>query len=478
MTIQPTAGAGRLLLPCALAALILALLIAPAAPATATPDTSEQEVTFTGGGGLTLHGSVIKPGTTHSDTPGIVLVGGSGPGPRQEYRHEAEAFAAMGVTVLVYDKRTDGYSRTHRDFDLLADDALAAVHVLRETPGVRPDQVGLWGFSEGGWVAPLAASRSTEVAFLITLGAPGFTPLRTQTWYLANQLRHQGDTGPLANTLSGPVARLLDGTGLFAAADFDPLPALRALRIPILALWGQYDVQTPPAESATVLRTTLSADPSVTIRFLDGSHNGRATTDGFDRIGASNEPPVPRGDFAPRYLDTMSAWLRQVTGGNPPASSAEDPPAQTAASRDPGHDWWTEPGSQAVELVVILLSFTAYLAISFANKGIRHATIARRAPRLLAATGLLTTLATVVYVLSIYLTNTRTLGPIILDRPLPWLVLQLLAVATTILLAATTTTLLRHRATLPTTHRAALTPLTCTGFVWLAWALTWSLLAR
>ncbi|WP_051179200.1 alpha/beta hydrolase family protein [Nocardia concava] len=478
MKIQPTAGAARLLLPCALVALLLALLITPAAPATATPDITEQEVTFTGGGGLTLHGTVIKPSATHSDTPGIVLVGGSGPGPRQEYRREAEAFAAMGLTVLAYDKRTDGYSRIHRDFDLLAADALAAVHVLRETPRVRPDLVGLWGFSEGGWVAPLAASRSTDVAFLITLGAPGFTPLRTQTWSLANQLRHQGDTGPLANTLSGPAARLLDSTGLFAAADFDPLPALRTLRIPILALWGQHDVQTPPAESATVLRTTLSADPSVTIRFLDSSHNARATTDGFDRIGAQYESPVPRGDFAPRYLDTMSAWLRQVADGNPPASSAEEPPAQEATSRDPGHGWWTAPGVQAVELVAIILSFTAYLAISFANKGIRQVTTARRGPRLLAATGLFTTLATIVYVLSIYATNTHTLGPIILDRPLPWLVLQLLALATTVLLATTTTTLLRHRATLPTPHRAALTALTCTGFIWLAWALTWSLLAR
>ncbi|WP_084477627.1 hypothetical protein [Nocardia jejuensis] len=62
------------------------------------------DVTFTGGGGLTLRGTVIGPIGPSSQTPGIVLVGGSGPGPRTEYQYEARAFAAAGITTLVYDK--------------------------------------------------------------------------------------------------------------------------------------------------------------------------------------------------------------------------------------------------------------------------------------------------------------------------------------------------------------------------------------
>ncbi|MVU81269.1 alpha/beta hydrolase [Nocardia sp. ET3-3] len=477
MQSQPTAGAGRVLLPCALLAMLIAVLIPPTA-ATATPDTTGQEVTFTGGGGLTLHGTVISPATPHSDSPGIVLVGGSGPGPRQEYRREAEAFAAMGMTVLTYDKRTDGYSKTHRDLGLLADDALGAVELLRTLPGVRPDRVGLWGFSEGGWVTPLAASRSADVAFLITLGAPGYTPLRTQTWYLANRLRHQGVDAALATTISGPAARLIDGSGFFPAADFDPLPALHTLRIPVLAIWGRHDVQSPPAESSAVLRDALTADPSVTIRFVDGSHNGRTTTDGFDRTGASYEPPIPRGDFAPGYLDTMSTWLQQVSNGTPPASSAAEPPAQDGDSHDPGHSWWSAPGTQAIALGLLVVVFIGYLAISFANKGIRTARSARRGPRWLAATGLLATLATVLYVFSIFATSAQALGPIVFERPLPWLGLQLLALVTTALLLVTTLTTVRPRTPLTGTHRAALTVLTCTGFVWLGWTLSWGLLFR
>ncbi|GAB2508914.1 alpha/beta hydrolase family protein [Nocardia heshunensis] len=476
MSIQ--AGAGRALLPFSLLVILLALLPMSASPASATPDPGSHDVTFTGGNGLTLHGTVFNATTTSSDTPGIVLVGGSGPGPRQEYRREAEAFAAMGITTLVYDKRTDGYSFTHRDLGLLADDALAAVRVLRETPGVRPNQIGLWGFSEGGWVTPLAAARSTDVAFLITLGASGFTPLRTQTWNLTNQLRHHGDSGPLATTVSGPAARLIDAAGLFPAADFDPLPALHRLRIPILGLWGRLDVQEPPAESAAVLREALAADPSVTIRFLDGSHNGRATTNGFDRVGPIYESPIPPGDFAPGYLDTMSSWLRQVAAGTPPASSADPSPAQATNSHDPSRDRWSSPALQAAVLGLIVAAFIGYLGISFANKGIRTAQRARRAPRWLAATGLLTTLATVLYLLSIYATGAHSLGPTVLHRPLPWLALQLLAAATVALLAVTTVTAIRHRAELSATHRFAITALACTGFVWLAWALNWSLLVR
>ncbi|MGW4241693.1 alpha/beta hydrolase family protein [Nocardia sp. NPDC004722] len=459
--------------------ILLALLPLSASPASATPDAGSHDVTFAGGNGLTLHATVFTPTTASSETPGIVLVGGSGPGPRQEYRREAEAFAAMGITTLVYDKRTDGYSMTHRDLSLLADDALAAVHVLRETPGVRPNQVGMWGFSEGGWVAPLAASRSNEVAFLITLGASGFTPLRTQTWNLTNQLRHHGDSGPLATTVSGPAARLIDAAGLFPAADFDPLPALRSLRIPVLGLWGSHDVQEPPAESAAVFRAALAADPSVTLRFLDAAHNGRATTNGFDRVGPSYESPIPPGDFAPAYLDAMSAWLRQIADGTPPASSVDQFPAQARTSHDPGDDApWSSPALQTIALGLIVAVFLGYAGISFANKGIRTAQRSRRAPRWLAVTGLFTTLATVGYLLSLYATGAHSLGPVILHRPLPWLALQLLALATAALLASTTVTTIRHRTALSTTHRFANSALTATGFVWLAWALSWALLFR
>lgn len=461
----------RLALTLLLTVLILAPPFLPTGSADAAPSSGGPDVTFTGGEGLTLHGAVVAPATPHSDTPGIVLVGGSGPGPRAEYRAEAAAFAAAGITTLIYDKRTTGYSHTHRDFSLLADDALGAVETLRHTPGVRADQVGLWGFSEGGWVAPLAASRSGDVAFLITLGAPGFTPLRTQTWSLAETLRHHGDTGSLAATVAGPAARLLGETGIFPEAAFDPLPALRRVHIPVLALWGDHDVQVPPAESAAVLRNTLTASPSVTIRFITGgAHGGRMTTDGFDRLGAAPDPGAPPGAFAPGYLDTMTTWVHQVAAGAPPASTADRPPVQNASSIDPGHGWWSSARTQSIVLVTLILVFLAYPLMSF---GDHRSRIARWSARWLAVSALVTLVATVVYAESILATDAQTVGPVAVSRPVVWPALQSLALITVALLAVTVTTVVRGRtAAVPRIRLGVLLVAAC---AWVAWAITWGL---
>src|ERR1700716_305683 len=135
-------------------------------------------VTFTGDGGGALHGTVVAPTSAGGNRPGIVLVGGAGPGKRSQQMAPAEAFARGGVVALVYDKRTVGYSQFQRSYSMLADDALAAVRVLRAQAGVDPRRVGFWGRSEGAWVASLGASRSTEVAFLVTVGAAGMSPAR------------------------------------------------------------------------------------------------------------------------------------------------------------------------------------------------------------------------------------------------------------------------------------------------------------
>ena len=79
-------------------------------------------------------------------------------------------FASNGFACLAWDKpgvgRSTGESnaQTFRD---RAEESLAAVRFLRQRPDVRPDQVGLWGHSQGGMVAPLAASLSDQVAFVI-----------------------------------------------------------------------------------------------------------------------------------------------------------------------------------------------------------------------------------------------------------------------------------------------------------------------
>ena len=84
-----------------------------------------------------------------------------------------EVSLRSGDLTLVYDKRAAGCTQTHRGYSQLADDALAAAALLRTRPEVDPAKVGLRGISEGGWVVPMAAARSPELAFIVVVGADG-----------------------------------------------------------------------------------------------------------------------------------------------------------------------------------------------------------------------------------------------------------------------------------------------------------------
>lgn len=140
---------------------------------------------------------------------------------------------------------------------MLADDALAAVRVLRRQTGVDQDRVGLWGLSEGGWVVPLAASRSSDVDFVVTVAANSIRPIDQEQWNIHNKLLHHGVRGSLVGAYSETLTRLAAGSGLFAEAFHDPLPVLAKVRQPVLGLWGEYDRLTPPAESLTTVPAGL-----------------------------------------------------------------------------------------------------------------------------------------------------------------------------------------------------------------------------
>ena len=128
---------------------------------------TQEEVSFQNGD-VSLRGTLSTPATKGLH-PALVLIHGSGPA-RRPGGFWIPFFARHGIAVLVFDKRGAGESTgdwrksTYQD---LAADALAAVQLLKRQKGIDPKQIGLWGNSEGGWVAPLAASQSTDIAFLI-----------------------------------------------------------------------------------------------------------------------------------------------------------------------------------------------------------------------------------------------------------------------------------------------------------------------
>src|SRR5690606_13042762 len=112
-----------------------------------------------------------------------LLITGSGQQDRDETIMGHKPFLVMadhmtrrGIAVLRVDDRGVGGSTgtieeaTTEDF---AGDVLAGVEFLSTHPRIDPRRIGLIGHSEGGLIAPMVATSSNRVAFVVMLAGPG-----------------------------------------------------------------------------------------------------------------------------------------------------------------------------------------------------------------------------------------------------------------------------------------------------------------
>jgi dienelactone hydrolase len=446
-----------------------------AGPIRAPSGLTYAEVSFTGFGGLVLHGTVLAPArTTGTPRPGVVLVTGSGAGvPREHLLTEATEFARQGVAALIYDKRTVGYTLFRRSYSELATDTLGAVDVLRAQPGVDPAKVGVWGLSEGGWVAPLAASRSSEVAFVIVVGGNAMTPLRQQLWSETSSLRRAGVSGSLIDHGKRNFTRLGADAGLFAEAYFNAQDVLERVRQPLLGVWGSRDMQTPPEDNPPLFAQALQrgGNTHYTFRFFAGAdHAAHMSPDG----GVTREPTL-----APGYAELVGSWIRDVTSGRLPEADAPPPPKQDYPSTEAPPSAWLESGwMQLAVFVLFVVAFTAYPLVALVRRlrGRRVHPVSRWA-RLLAGAGFASTIGLLGYLFYLMAAGrSPDPGPILAGRPLPWLALQGLAVAAVAAAIATAVAWHRAAASVPPGERVRLGLLLTAGTLFLPWAFYWGLL--
>ena len=154
-------------------------------------------------GGHTMAGTFTRP-TDGGPFPAVVLISGSGPQDRDEalmghrpFLVLADHLTRRGIAVLRYDDRGVGESTgtfataTTPDF---ASDALAAVAYLKTRDDVNPAAIGLAGHSEGGVVAPIAATRSDNVSYIVLMAGTGVNGERILYAQAALILRAAGAT--------------------------------------------------------------------------------------------------------------------------------------------------------------------------------------------------------------------------------------------------------------------------------------------
>ena len=245
-----------------------------APPAGVTGSTSSPVTVPTAVG--TAAGTVVLPQgrPPAAGWPGLVLVHGSGDGRGTSMLPWAEQLARRGIAVAVYDKRGPGYSAAVRDFGALADDAVAAADVLRGVAGVDPARVGMAGFSEGGWVVPLAAVRDPRLVGVVQLSGPNVMPNQQIAWQLDVGLADASAPRAARSALLNALSLRFPGN-LMAFGRFDPRPSLAAADVPLLAVFGLADSTVPIEDgAATVLASRRSGTASTTVLVVPGLGHG------------------------------------------------------------------------------------------------------------------------------------------------------------------------------------------------------------
>jgi uncharacterized protein len=453
-------------------AIIIAVLAAPIGAAGANVEPSRVNVSFRSTGGITLAGTVIVPEVGEAPYPAMVMVGGAGPMTREELEAEAEAFARRGVLALIYDKRTVGYSLVERDFSLLADDALDGLEVLMSRPDVDPDRVGVWGLSEGAWVASLAASRSDAVDFVVVVGAAGMTPSRQQAWAYGERLEHAGVSGSLYRTLQLRGMHLMKGLDLFANADYDAVSVWEEVDQPVLALWGEFDREVAPEESSTLIAGALERGDNrhYTMRFVP--HVRHNLNDTFDR-GFDRPDTIPA-----TYGDIEAAWIHDLASGLPQTRIGQAPSQEGFTTALPAPAWYDSASLQLGVWALMLVGFGSYplTAIMQMLRHRRDVPSPRWTVRTVVAAGLATVLGGTAYILFLLITAANVVGPVVFGHPVPWLVLRVLAILTVACGVLTAWLWWRARSGIATSHRVRMGLVLGTTALFVPWAFYWGLL--
>lgn len=435
---------------------------------------TEEEVAFQSGD-ITLHGTVLIPERSEPG-PAIALVHGAGLGRREDNRRVAEALAREGMLVLIYDKRTEGYAADvvgDRSYELLADDAIAAVQLLQQREDVDPLQVGLWGLSEGGWVAPLAATRSDDVAFVITVAGGGIGPAEQTAWATEGALRRRGVTSEGAlRALADHTFRFLVSAELFAEGMFDPVPVLRELQQPILAIWGSMDQIMPATASAQTMQEALEPgdNPHYVLQLVpDANHDAMHVVNG-----------EVTGELAPGYVEMMRSWIREVIAGNPPGPIAgemrtDEHPTRPAVKRPHGFARWEV---QLAFFVAFLLLFGGYFLVGIVRRaryGARQSAHGRWKARLVGLLGLTIPWLVFAYTGFISATSGEMLVAVLAGRPAGWLVLQILALILLVVTAVFSISWRQNRHAFDSVENARFFLLFLGAILLIPWAAWWQL---
>ncbi|MDN5397602.1 MAG: alpha/beta hydrolase [Chryseobacterium sp.] len=248
--------------------------------------------------GITLAGSILQPKKPFA---AVVIVHGSDPVKRE--MEFAKRLAKEGIAVFTYDKRGVGESGgvyvgpsvgtnniDTANLTLLAQDANAAVETFQTYLKDKKIPIGLVGFSQAGWIIPMAASKNPQIDFMVLFSGPTITTLEQ----LRFQFYTNGNNSFWENhTEAEAIEHTKNDPDKYQFVATDPKTYLSTLSIPGLWLFGEKDIQIPVKLCIEELNTLKAqGKPFEYTSFPQLGHN----------TSSSNET-------AP--LDTAVQWMKQ-----------------------------------------------------------------------------------------------------------------------------------------------------------------------
>jgi pimeloyl-ACP methyl ester carboxylesterase len=312
------------------------------------------DTVFEGRGGAKLVGRLVLP-KGNDPVPIVVLVHGAERESARESYALQRLLPAENVGTFVYDKRGTGRSegKYTQDFDTLADDAVPAMREAKRIAGTRCARIGYQGGSQGGWVAPLAATRAPVDFVIVSFGLAvsvidedqeevalemhlkghsqeeilkalevasaaeavfesGFTKgferfdavrakYRNESWY---KDLHGNYTHFILPYTAAEIREKGKDFIFGTPFRYDPMPTLRAVEAPQLWILGEDDLEAPSAETSRRIKTLIAEGKAITLALFPHAEHGMTEYE----VASNGERVSTR--YAPGYFTMMRDFAR------------------------------------------------------------------------------------------------------------------------------------------------------------------------
>ena len=294
--------------------------------------------------GVILHGTLTKPEST-GPFPVVIAAPTSSAGTRDfgVYQLLTKILPPCGAAVFLYDRRGSGESTGDFEtasFPDLAADLKAAIDHLKLRSDINRNLIGLWGMSSGRLDCPLAAAESADVAFVVAVSAVGVSPAEQMSYSAEYELRENGFSEkaisrmlelrdlvddycrgnidrpevqeeldlcsdepwlPLAY-LDGPLPEDPTLTKWYQEMDYDPIPSIKKMNVPVLLLYGERDPWVPILKS--ISRWKKYGPNDLTIHQIRDANHFMIS---IAQAGIHGD----EGPLVEQYSIILTGWLKQ-----------------------------------------------------------------------------------------------------------------------------------------------------------------------